>query len=157
LKIDAALAPAFTPWLAQQFCVPVIAIFCLAGTASVPQSFSPGTAPPAAIENAWGMIVACSVGFLLAFLINHISPKMAEDGRLIWVLPSILLTMSNFSELFHQDLPHVLRECFFPRPDENLFFGFATLPTYSCIAYSIGVVFARRIKMRKLGTAGSVG
>ena len=113
--------------------MPIIAFLCLIATAS---SFSKDVDPTGVY---WGTFVSCIVGFALGLLVKKVLPRIAEDGRLIWVLPSILLTMVFCSELFRKDLAHALKEFFFPggEGEEDLLFVLATLPTYSCIAYSI--------------------
>jgi hypothetical protein len=102
------------------------------------------------------MIVSWTIGFLLALLINKVWPQVAEDGRLIWVLPSVLLMMAFCSELFRKEFLHVLKEFFFPTGggEENLVFVFATVPTYSCIAYSIGASSRMLNFIRKAGNLG---
>jgi hypothetical protein len=148
--------PSFFPWLVQQFCVPLIAFFCLSATEIALRSLSPGiTPPPRLTEDVWEMVVAWGVGFLLAVLANRFIPRWAADGRFTWILPSAILIMAICAELSRKGPPEVVSGFFYPdnKNEENLVFSLATLPTYSCIAYSLGILLARA----RFGSKGSKG
>lgn len=143
--------PSFFPWLVQQIFVPLFVFLCLGATSAIPQSFSPGVFPPPRLaEDIWEMIVAWAAGFLLAVLVNRLLPRFATNGRFIWVLPSALLIMLICDSLYVEDVRQVLTEFFYPvnKNEEDLAFGFATLPTYACISYSLGILFSRARAVR---------
>lgn len=137
--------PSFFPWLIQQFCVPLIMFFCLAAAEAVLWNLSPGAGPSHFAADVWETIVAWAAGFFLAILANRFLPRFAANGRFIWILPSALLIMLICHGLYLKNARQIFIGFFYPfnENEEDLIFGLATLPTYACIAYSLGILFAR--------------
>lgn len=116
----------------QQFFVPVITFLCLLATAPISSS-------PDSTGVYSGTLVSCIAGFGLGFLVKKFLPRMAEEGRLIWVLPAALFTLAFCSDLFRRDFSYARKVFFSPEGEGEVGLAFVliTLPTYSCIAYSI--------------------
>jgi hypothetical protein len=144
MKLDRNLAPSFLPWVVQQFCAPFVTFLAVVSTSGVPRALNFGQATPA-LENWWTLAITSIVGFVLGFLVNRLFPRVAEDGRLIWILPLVTLALFVISDLLRKNNADVLNGYFFPHGEgeDGIAFVLFTIPTLACISYTIGVVIGR--------------
>ena len=143
--VEPGREPNFFFFLIQQALVPVLAFLALVVTAQVPAAFNFGMHNQV-VDNWWAMFVVVSFTLALGFLAAHLTPNFADDGRFIWAIPTTLLVMGIGFD-FRHGFSREIRDAFFPigENEVGLLFSFVTLPTYACIAYSLGVACARRM------------
>ena len=90
------------------------------------------------------------VGFFLGLAMHKVFPRAARTGRWVWFLPVFVSLVFFIGDWIHFSFAYVVSEFFSGTGEDGWGVIFDTLPTCSCILYSIAMALAAAHLRRKV-------
>jgi hypothetical protein len=83
---------------------------------------------------------------IVALFVHRIFPGSAATGRLVWVLPTVILAIAFVTQIVTASLGGAISTFVFPGPNGEGWWAVVlmTYPTTTAILYSVGMCFATR-------------
>ena len=145
----------FVGWAVQQILVPIAGMaVVLAGGSIAKGLLLRSVIVGNAAELAYSAVLAIGAGYALAVVVVRSVRSARLAGRLVWILPVVLLIAMIVYGSASEGLSEALREFFYPRMDgeEGLPFVLMTCPVLVCVGYSIRMTAASKNPSRPAGT-----